>query len=366
MLCAVRKELSTLKTGVTEKSLNVLKEKLKVVERENVNKLEEMSTRIDKIQQQVATACKQAVQSASTNVQSPPMNVTVSTEQESCSSRTEESRVCIERRQGNENECGMNDSNVPVRCNVGTNDHHEYVSRGSEQCYGHALNDLVVPKFRDCHKQNVQFLNELDAYYLLKSVPESLKLPVAMKAVTDAYSKQWFTAIYKDLSSYEHFKRAITELLWNPHAQSRTRCALYQDKFDRNKDETMSAHFLRYSVTSAHLTPRLSELELIDAIAGHFPAYVQRAILYANVRTIQEALSFFNKLESMESGDNDRGSNQGRKPYYRQNPNQNAGNNQGRSDRNRQGEHHVRNFNFRGNKNFNGRRRYNRFNQNYN
>jgi hypothetical protein len=69
------------------------------------------------------------------------MNVTVSTEQESCSSRTEESRVRIEHRQGNERECGMNDSDVPVLCNVGTSDHnlshpHECVSRGSEQCYG--------------------------------------------------------------------------------------------------------------------------------------------------------------------------------------------------------------------------------------
>jgi hypothetical protein len=131
-----------------------------------------------------------------------------------------------------------------------------------------------------------------------------------MKAVTDAYSKQWFMATYEDLSGYEHFKRAVTELFWNPQTRSRTRCVLYQDKFDRNKYETMSVHFLRYSVMSAHLTPRLSELELIDAIAGHFRAYVERAILSVKVRTIQEALSFLNKLESIESGDNDRGSKQ--------------------------------------------------------
>jgi hypothetical protein len=56
---------------------------------------------------------------------------------------------------------------------------------------------------------------------------------------------------------------------------------------------------------SANLSPRLSELDLIDALTGHFPPYVQRAILSANVRKIQEAVSFLNKLEAIESGERD-------------------------------------------------------------
>jgi hypothetical protein len=35
----------------------------------------------------------------------------------------------------------------------------------------------------------------------------------------------------------------------------------------------------------ADLLPRLSELELFDAVSGHFSPYMQRSILYANVRT---------------------------------------------------------------------------------
>ncbi|KDR06926.1 hypothetical protein L798_03828 [Zootermopsis nevadensis] len=45
------------------------------------------------------------------------------------------------------------------------------------QCPSHVLNGIVLPNFFDCHKQNVvQFLQELDDYYRLKSVSESLKL----------------------------------------------------------------------------------------------------------------------------------------------------------------------------------------------
>jgi hypothetical protein len=64
-------------------------------------------------------------------------------------------------------------------------------------------------------QNTVLFAAEFDAYFLLKSVTESLKLPLAMKAATGGYSRQWFTAIYKNLSGHEHFKRAITELLWS-------------------------------------------------------------------------------------------------------------------------------------------------------
>jgi hypothetical protein len=68
---------------------------------------------------------------------------------------------------------------------------------------------------------------------------------------------------------------------------------------------------LRCSVKAAHLSPRLSVIDLIEAISGHFPPYVQRAMLSANVRSIQEALSFLNKLEVMETGDGNRESNHG-------------------------------------------------------
>jgi hypothetical protein len=39
---------------------------------------------------------------------------------------------------------------------------------------------------------------------------------------------------------------------------------------------------------------------LIDAVAGHYPGYIQRALLSASVRNVKEALSFLNKLEVME------------------------------------------------------------------
>jgi hypothetical protein len=52
-----------------------------------------------------------------------------------------------------------------------------------------------------------------------------------------------------------------------------------------------------------NLTPKMSDLEITDAISGHYPNYIQCALLSANVKTIQEALSFLNILQVMEDGE---------------------------------------------------------------
>jgi len=49
---------------------------------------------------------------------------------------------------------------------------------------------------------------------------------------------------------------------------------------------------LRYAMMAANLTPKMSDLEIIGVIGGHYPNYIQRALLSANVKTIQEAVSF--------------------------------------------------------------------------
>lgn len=57
--------------------------------------------------------------------------------------------------------------------------------------------------------------------------PESIKLPLAKKAVLDCYTNQWLDTVYKDLTGSEHFKQTIVELLRGPETQGRLRCSLY-------------------------------------------------------------------------------------------------------------------------------------------
>jgi len=60
------------------------------------------------------------------------------------------------------------------------------------------MSDLTLPKFTDCERQHiVNILEELDGYFQLKDVPAEMKLPFAMKSVTDENTQQWVITIYK-------------------------------------------------------------------------------------------------------------------------------------------------------------------------
>jgi hypothetical protein len=67
-----------------------------------------------------------------------------------------------------------------------------------------------------------------------------MKLPIAMKYISEKYSQQWVAIIYKKkMTNYVHFKQAITEYLWSPHIQSVVRCWIYQDRFSKNGGEIL-------------------------------------------------------------------------------------------------------------------------------
>jgi hypothetical protein len=123
----------------------------------------------------------------------------------------------------------------------------------------------------------------------------------------------------------------------------------------------MSIHFLRYSVLAAHLSPPLSGTDLTDTIAGHFPPYVQRALLSSSVKTVQEALRFLNKPETLEGGDPNRRSNPGQ--VHNKTPQNNASDNsnQNRYDWGKNYAHQARNRGYRGRSNCDSNQWYGRY-----
>ena len=104
--------------------------------------------------------------------------------------------------------------------------------------------ELTLPIYGD-HTTKVigNFLKDLDLYFYLKKVSESLKMPLPTRAVQDPLTKAWLSAEYYKLGTYENFRTQVTQLLWNDHKQSSIRCRIFQDIFDRNGEETLAAHY---------------------------------------------------------------------------------------------------------------------------
>jgi len=69
------------------------------------------------------------------------------------------------------------------------------------------------------------------------------------------------------------------------------KCAVRYTKTNsvRAGAKNLSAHFLRCATMGANLTQKMSELEVIEAVGGHYRNYIQRALLSANAKTKQES-----------------------------------------------------------------------------
>ena len=54
------------------------------------------------------------------------------------------------------------------------------------------LNELSLPGIVNNNKQSVvTFLRDLDMYFELKEAPESLKLPLVLRAIKDPFAQNW-------------------------------------------------------------------------------------------------------------------------------------------------------------------------------
>ena len=163
------------------------------------------------------------------------------------------------------------------------------------------LNKLTLPIYSDHTTQVIgNCLKDLDRYFNLKGVAESLQLPLAARAVQDPFIKAWLSAEYYKLGTYLYFRTQVTQLLWNDQKQSGIRCKIFQDTFYRNGEETLAAHYLRYVNLAANLHSPLSEYDLLGALTAHYPYEVQKCMISANLKSNQEALSLLSKLQAMD------------------------------------------------------------------
>jgi hypothetical protein len=211
------KELASSRQRVTEENLNTAQESVEAASRSSDSRRVEISSRLDRIQKQtVAISSSQTVNHSTVEESMEPGVCSTSLGLRSTSTPAENfGNLRVQENGRMTDECALrlrshsdHSDNVPA-VSVAIGNASSDVSHSRElaelsqfQCPSSILNGIVLPKFHDCHK-----LAELEDYHRLKRVPETLKLPIAMKAISDSYSKQLFTAVYQDLTSYDHSRK---------------------------------------------------------------------------------------------------------------------------------------------------------------
>jgi hypothetical protein len=225
-------ELNEFKNNVTAECLVVIGDKLDAAGRDNSSELGKIDDRLDTLEERVAAAARHAfLPSASAGIQVNGTKDKVQAGLASANIGTDGSRHSVDRCGEQSNLKGV--EVLPSQSTDSNNVNHDVIvkvaGQGTSQFMHDLAKDIGLPKFIDPYKQNIiHFLNDLEAYFQLRGIPESFKLALAKSAVVDSYTSQWINTVCKDLHHYCQFKEAITEFLWGPQAQARWRCALYQ------------------------------------------------------------------------------------------------------------------------------------------
>ena len=145
----------------------------------------------------------------------------------------------------------------------------------------------------------MHFIRELDEYFSLRKTPDELRLPLVFRSISDPFTKQWMLTAYGQLKSYDDFKRAFTELLWDSTRQSEIRCRVYQDRYDYRSGESFSEQ-IRYDNMASMISPAMSDQDLLGAMVTHFEPRIQTCLISANLKSTQDVLAVLTKLQSLE------------------------------------------------------------------
>ena len=193
----------------------------------------------------------------------------------------------------------MVDQTIPSGNPTNVNATFGMLNRGVE------LQELTLPTFSDSSKQApLHFIRDLDLYFKLRQTPETLKIPLAFRAIQEPVAKQWFSGAYDKLNNYEAFKEGFTGLLWSASRQAGVRSKIYLDKHTPHSKESYVDHYIRYANLASTLDPPLQDADLLTALTPHYESRIQQGLLCGNFKCTQEVLGYLSKVQGLQEESN--------------------------------------------------------------
>lgn len=151
--------------------------------------------------------------------------------------------------------------------------------------------DITKPTFygnrRDQHPRD--FINELREYFAIKQIYDEEKL-IVVKDCLKSTAGSWFLAIRFQLRNYEEFERVFIDEYWSKEIQIQvwSQCL---NVTQIAADIKYREHFMYWATNLRHLEmPYLSEGEIVQNIAGHYPGYLRAILTSLPQKTILNAM----------------------------------------------------------------------------
>jgi hypothetical protein len=122
---------------------------------------------------------------------------------------------------------------------------------------------------------------------------------LVFRAIQEPFAKQWLSSSFDKLQSYDEFKKAFTELLWNPSRQASIRSSVYLDKYNPNYGESYMDHYIRYANLASTLDPPMTDIDLLSALTSHFKPTIQQGLICGKFQNTQDTLAFLAKYQGL-------------------------------------------------------------------
>ncbi|KAI4462967.1 protein o-mannosyl-transferase tmtc2 [Holotrichia oblita] len=136
----------------------------------------------------------------------------------------------------------------------------------------------------------------------------------------------WFSVVENSFNTFEEFEALILAKYWSETEHNKIRSNLFMGKFNSQKSNSREQYFINRYTTAQHLTPKLSENEIIRHFARHFDFEINKSVIIQNITTFKEfceVLRQYDDLYKHKSTQHTHNHTEGYTPYYRQNSNQN-------------------------------------------
>lgn len=151
--------------------------------------------------------------------------------------------------------------------------------------------DIKVPKFDESENPN-QFIERLQRFYTVKSIPNDGKLSV-LEGSFEGRARAWFDTQKNTFINYEDFQTKFLAEFYSIPVRVKIKSSWLAKRFDGNKGN-LQTYFLNQIRDAQYFIPRLEAYELHYTVIQQMPTRIRDALAtvdFSNFDKISQALS---------------------------------------------------------------------------
>lgn len=155
----------------------------------------------------------------------------------------------------------------------------------------------LIPKFDGKHGCPVVFLISIKRVITADTTYIQLYNILRSSLFNDAAT--WFSVVENTFSSFEEFELLFLSKFWSETEQDKIRSNLYMGKFNAQKGNSREQYFINRYATVRHLTPKLTEKEIIKHFSRHYDFEIHKTVIIQNITSFKDFCDILRQYDDL-------------------------------------------------------------------